>query len=119
MHWEKQESTQELRRRLASEDDDVQVAAADEAADLLRTGALDQVEAETLIGDLVQVAVHAQVADVVEEVLYALETGLDHYRPPLSLVRELAVRVLVEGRFPDAVLNIVASTHDRGICQGR
>lgn len=113
MHREEQATIHELRERLASGDHDVQVAAADRAADLLEAGTLDQGEAEVVIGDLVQVAVHAQVTEVVEQALYAIGTSMAHYRPPLSLVRELAVPALIEHALADAILYIVASTHDR------
>jgi len=90
MHREEQETLHELRVRLANEDHDVRMAVADQAADLLGAGTLDQDEAEVVIGDLVRVAAHAQGAEVVEQALYAIVTGMAHYRPPLSLVRELA-----------------------------
>jgi HEAT repeat protein len=87
--------------------------AADELADLLRIGALDQADTERTVAHLVTTAVHDADPTVRESALHAIVEAFTHRALPLRLFNALRHQLTsLEPALLDYALNILASTHD-------
>ncbi|GIF98117.1 hypothetical protein [Catellatospora citrea] len=99
--------------RLTSPGLDARVAAAEELADLLRVGALQQEQAEQIIGRLAEAAVARHPGADADAALHAVGEATVCYRPPLPLVQGLiALASPADPAVLDRVLDILACTRD-------
>ncbi|MFD0591658.1 hypothetical protein ACFQZ4_02985 [Catellatospora coxensis] len=101
-----------LLARLSGPDRRTREAAAEHLADLLRSGALHQDQAEHVISRLAEVAVAEHPGADASAARYAIGEATACYRPPLELVRRLTALPTDEPAILEDVLDILACTYD-------